>query len=186
MKRFVPFLLMVFLLTGCTNTNRELERGMAIRSRLLASGRCSFRAEITADYGDKLHTFSMECTADREGDLTFKITQPDTIAGITGTISDEGGRLTFDETALCFPLLADDQLSPVSGPWIFLKTLRSGYLKKACTESNLLRLTIDDSYEEDALQLDIWLNDEDQPVRTEILYGDRRILTLSIVDFEIQ
>ena len=159
---------------------------MALRSRLLASDRCSFRAEITADYGDKLHTFSMECSADREGDLSFKVTQPDTIAGITGTITDGGGQLTFEETALCFPLLADDQLSPVSAPWVFMKTLRSGYMKQACTESNLLQLTIDDCYEEDALHLDIWLNDEDQPVRTEILYDDRRILTLSITDFDIQ
>lgn len=159
---------------------------MALRGRLLASDSCSFRTEITADYGDKLHTFSMECTADQKGNLSFMITQPDTIAGINGTISDEGGRLTFEDTALCFPLLADDQLSPVSTPWIFLKTLRSGYLRQAGMESNLLRLTIDDSYKEDALQLDIWVNQDEQPVRAEILYNSRRILTLSITDFEIQ
>lgn len=159
---------------------------MALRGRLLASDSCSFRTEITADYGDKLHTFSMECTADQKGNLSFMITQPDTIAGINGTISDEGGRLTFEDTALCFPLLADDQLSPVSTPWIFLKTLRSGYLRQAGMESNLLRLTIDDSYKEDALQLDIWVNKDEQPVRAEILYNSRRILTLSITDFEIQ
>ena len=52
-------------------------------------------------------------------------------------------------------------------------------------EGDLLRLTIDDSYEEDALTLDIWLNGQDIPIRAEILYDGRRILTLEIENFQI-
>lgn len=185
MKRW-GILLLLFLLTGCTDTPKEIERAMALRSRLLSAQSCAFDAEITADYGDKLHTFAMHCEADSDGDVKFTVTEPESIAGITGEISDEGGKLTFEGTALQFDLLADDQVTPVSAPWILIKTLRGGYLTSACQEGELLRVTIDDSYEENALQLDIWLDGEEMPVRAEILYDGRRILSLDVVDFQMQ
>ena len=46
-------------------------------------------------------------------------------------------------------------------------------------------MTINDSYEEDALTLDIWLDSQNNPVRAEILYDGRRILTLNIQNFQI-
>ena len=52
-------------------------------------------------------------------------------------------------------------------------------------EGELLRLTIDDSYEEDALTLDIWLGENQMPVRAEILYDSRRILSMEVRDFAI-
>lgn len=158
---------------------------MDLRVKLLSSG-CTFDAEITADYGDEIYTFFVACEGDSQGNLAFTVTRPDSIAGITGVIGQEGGKLTFDDTALTFPLLADDQLSPVSAPWILLKTLRGGYLTAAGMEEDLLRLTIDDSYEEDALQLDIWLDGQDCPVRADILYDGRRILALTVTNFQIQ
>ena len=185
MKPICAMLLCLFFLTACSQTPRELERGMALRHRLLSAQSCSFDAEITADYGDKLHTFSMYCETDAEGNLSFTVTEPDTIAGITGTLSREGGSLTFGDTALHFELLTDDQLSPVSAPWILMKTLRSGYLTSGCIEDGLVRLTVDDSYAEDALQLDIWLDGNDLPQRAEILYDGYRILSLSLTNFTV-
>lgn len=185
MKKALAVCFLLVLLTGCSEGDRALARGMELRSGLLKAQGCGFSADITADYGDKLHSFSMDCAGDAQGNLTFAVTAPETIAGITGTVSDTGGRLTFDDTALSFPLLADGQLSPVSAPWIFLKTLRGGYLTMASEEAELLRLTFHDSYEEDALQVDVWLNETDTPIRAEILYGGRRILTLDVKKFEI-
>ena len=185
MKKAAVCAVLLVLLTGCSQENRELERGMELRTKLLKGEGCSFSADIAADYGDALYTFSMDCQADAQGNLTFTVTAPESISGITGKISDTGGSLTFDDTALFFPLMADDQISPVSAPWIFLKTLRGGYLTCAGSEEDLLRLTIDDSYEDDALQLDIWLNGEDVPIRAEILYDGRRIVTMDIEDFQI-
>ncbi len=185
MKRALALVLLLLMLAGCSTEPKEIERGMALRSKLLAAENCGFDVKITADYGDKLHSFSMVCQGDNQGNLTFTVTEPESIAGITGTISDEGGKLTFDDTALHFELLADDQVTPVSAPWILLKTLRSGYLTSACREDGLLRLTIDDSYEEDALHLDIWLNGENKPLRADILYKERRILSLDVTNFVI-
>ena len=71
MKKAVTLLVLLVIFTGCTQKNEELERGMALRSKLLQAEGCSFEADITADYGDKLQKFSMHCQSDKAGDLTF-------------------------------------------------------------------------------------------------------------------
>ena len=185
MKRITAVILAMLLLTGCTGKRNELDRAMKLRANLLGCLGCSFDVTVTADYGDEIHQFAMSCVSGGRGDLQFTVTQPESIAGITGSISSGEGKLTFDGTALQFPQLADDQVTPISGPWILMKTLLGGYLTAANEEEELLHLTINDSYEEDALQLDIWLDGDDVPVRAEILYDGRRILSLSVKNFKI-
>jgi hypothetical protein len=180
MKKWALCLLLLAGLCGCSAESKELEQGLELRTRMLDASGFSFDTDITADYGDKLHQLSMSCQADSEGNVTFTVTAPETIAGITGRITREGGALIFEETALHFDLLADEQLSPVSAPWVLVKTLRSGYLRFAGREEEGIRLTIDDSYEEDALMLDIWLDPQNLPERAEILYDGRRILTMLV------
>ena len=174
------------ILTGCTGKRDQMDRAMRLRADLLGSGGCSFTAHLTADYGDAIHEFTLYCEGWNNGDLGFLVEAPDTISGITGRFKGKEGALTFDDVALTFPLLADGQVIPVSGPWILLKTLLGGYLTACNQEDDLLHLTIDDSYEDDALQLEIWLDENDLPVQGEIIYGGRRILTMQIENFRIR
>lgn len=162
-----------------------MERGLQLRSQLLQAKQCSFSVEISAEYEDSIHNFAMDCQGDPEGNLTFVVTEPESIAGISGKLTGEGGQLLFDDTALHFPLLAEGQLSPVSAPWILIHTLRSGYLSSAGVEDGFLRLTAEDSYEDDALRLDIWLNDQNLPDHGDVLYNGSRILRLSVRNFSI-
>lgn len=64
--------------------------GLDLRSELLKASECRFSCEITADYSDKVYTFSMDCQCDSQGNLTFAVTAPETITGITGKVSDAG------------------------------------------------------------------------------------------------
>ena len=107
MKKLSVLLIVLLFLGGCSGKQEELERAMTLRAKLLAS-ECSFDAKITADYGDKLYVFAMTCQGDSRGNLTFTVTEPESIAGITGNISSGEGKLTFDDTVLQFPLLADE------------------------------------------------------------------------------
>ncbi len=182
MKRIGALLLAALCLTGCKGKNEPLKRGMELRASLL-SGSCSFLAQITADYGDSFYTFEAECTGYCDGRLEFTVTQPESIAGIKGAVDKGTGNLIFDGTALEFPLLADGQVTPVSAPWLFLKTLQGGYLTSAGEDGDRTRLTINDSYEEEALQFDIWLDENQIPVQADILYAGRRILAMTIEDF---
>lgn len=154
-----------------------------MRNRILSAEGCSFQAEITADYGEKIQVFTLSCEMDKQGNLTFTVVAPDTISGISGSITEFGGGLKFDATTLAFPLLADGQLSPVSTPWILMRALRSGYIESCGQDDDLFRATIHDSYAENALQLEIWFNNAQQPVRGEFIWDGRRILTVVVSNF---
>ncbi len=181
MKGLLAGLLLTLFLTGCGSG--EIDKAMTVRDQLQSSNGCSFVAEITADYGDAIYEFAMECLVDQIGNLSFTVLEPETICGITGNIRQEKGQLTFDDKVLAFELMADGQITPVSTPWILMHTLRSGYLN-ACTDTDEgMMLVIDDSYEEDALKLNIWLSQENLPREAEIFWDGNRILTLTVSDF---
>ena len=174
--------ILLLFLCGCSAKQSELDTALKLRSKLQTAG-CRFDTVITADYGDKTYQFSLSCEADASGDLHFTVLSPESISGITGKIEQGSGSLTFDDTALAFPLLPDGLASPVSGPWVMLKALRSGYIRSCCLEDGLLRLTVNDSYEQNALALDIWLDENSLPIQADVFAENRRILTIMVQNF---
>ena len=184
MKRLAVLLCLLFTLSGCSAGGKQMDRALALRSKLL-SGSVRFDAKITADYGMELYSFSLECRADGSGDVSFTVSAPSSIAGIAGTVDSVGGKLTFDSTALAFGLLADGYLSPIAAPWTMLRALRSGYISACCVEAGALRITVSDSYGDNALLLDVWLNDQDLPKRADILWKGKRILSMELANFQI-
>lgn len=179
-------MLCLLLLMGCSRENTELDRAMALRTSLLNGKGCSFDGQITADFGDKTYVFLLKYEADEKGNVDFIVLEPENIKEITGTIQGEGGMLRFDDKALAFPLLADGVLSPISGGWILLRALRSGYVRHCTAEGDLLRVTVDDSYEQDALTLDVWLNENNSPVQADLYEENRRIMTITLQNFQIK
>lgn len=183
MKRLALALLSVILLTGCGSQKESLNRAMELRAKLIASQGCAFDAVITADYGAQTQTFAVSCQADEQGNLTFTVKEPQTISGITGKISGTGGALTFDDQVLAFELLAEGQITPVSAPWILVRTLMGGDVRSCIEEDGMLRLSVVDGYQDDALEMEIWM--EESPQFAEIVWQNRRILTLEIENFRI-
>lgn len=172
------------MLCGCGRKDDALDKALAMRQRLQGAS-CSFDCTVTADYGEKIHVFSMRCEADTSGDLTFEVLSPESISGITGVVSRNKGKLTFDDKALAFELMADGQFSPVSAPWILIHTLRGGYLT-SCTETDYgMLLCIDDSYDSDPLRLDVRMDKDGNPMSAEILWQGRRILSMEIENFQL-
>ncbi len=186
MKKYLLLLILpVFLLFGCGKDSGEIGGALAMRQRLLSGNGCTFTATVTADYGDKVYSFTLKCQADKLGDMTFTVTAPEAINGISGKVTEIGGHLTFDDKALAFAPIADGQVTPVTAPWLLLKTLRSGYISACGKDGEQIYIQIDDSYAEQALHLDIWTDKSFMPVRGEVLWMGKRILTISVEDFEI-
>jgi hypothetical protein len=119
---------------------------MQLREQLMAKG-CAFQVEITADYSDSLLSFSLDCSVDENGSLTYTVSEPMEISGIQGKIQAGQGTLIFSDTVLSVPLLAEGELSPLSGPWVLITALRGGYMVSAGMEGELLRLSVNDSYD---------------------------------------
>ena len=185
MKRILWLCLTFCIITGCTTKDIQMSQILQFRETLIQADGCVFQAKIAADYGQQIHRFSVECKADREGNLRFSLIEPESIAGISGDVTAKGGSLTFDSAVLGFPLLAEGMLAPVSAPWVMLNAMRSGYLTSYSKTEEGIQVTIHDSYAEDALQVDIWLDTGWVPFYAEILWKGRRILSLELEKFEI-
>lgn len=183
MKRVLAIVMILLFCSGCSNSASQMSRALSLRESILKANGCSFSTIITSDHGDKTYSFSVDCKADDTGLITFTVTSPETISGISGTLSNGEGKLTFDDQALLFEMLADGQVSPVSAPWLFVNTLRSGYIKSCGTIGQELEIVIDDSYREDALQLNIRINQNDLPVSAEIFWQGRRIVSMTVENF---
>ncbi len=183
MKRLLALFLFFMMLCGCNSSQSQMDQALALRQQLLKSQGCRFIADIFADYQDKLYSFTLNCESDETGILKFTVIQPESISGITGTVSKQGGNLTFDDKVLAFPLLIDGLLSPVSAPWIFLQAMRSGYIKSCGSDTDGLRITINDTYSGEALNVDVYTNAVGTIKHSDVYWQGRRILSIDIRDF---
>ena len=183
MKRTLAVLLAILFLTGCSLKQSEMDSALDLRNQLLTDG-YTCDVTVTAEYLEKKYTFAMHCSVKQDGKLLFKVISPDTIAGITGNVSAEGGQFTFDDKALLFETVADGRITPVTSPWLVFKGLRSGYIRGCEKYRNGMLVQLNDSYEENAYQIDVLTDAHNIPISAEIYWQGRRILLLQIENFK--
>ena len=169
------------LLWGCA-ADKPMEEALAIRSRMISSG-CSFDCQITADYIDHVEQFSLSCATSENGAVEFEVVAPEPISGIRGSVEGTEGSLNFDDLILAFPVMADERLSPLAAPWLLISSLRSGCISACVREEELLHLSIDDTYDDDPLTLEIWLDAAGSVTACEIGWRGRRLLSMEVSDF---
>ena len=186
MKKLLAVFVLFLTLCGCNSTEKTLEPAMELRQKLQSAQTCSFQACITADYSDSLYTFRLACETDARGDMTFTVVKPDSISDVSGKITGKSGALIFDDKVLGFAPIADDYITPVMAPWVMINNLKSGYITAVGVAGEYTLITVNDSYDSDALELEVWAEEDGRVVRCEILYRGRRCLTIDVEDFQIQ
>ena len=162
-----------------------MDQLIGLRTQLLDAKGCSFLAEVTADYGDEIYIFTLNCNVDEQGSLAFTVEDPQTISGITGTVDASGGKLTFNDDAVLFETLCDGLITPVSAPWVMISALRGGYIIATGEEDEHIIATIRDTYKEQALEADFIFSNDCVPVRCEMLWQGKRILSMNVEKFVI-
>lgn len=182
MKRIFCLLWSVIFLFGCSQDPSGLKEAMEFRERLLKGG-CRFQTEVTADFGDTVNTFRMDCAVQIQGDLTFTVTEPELIRGIGGRVTGSQGTLIFSDTVLAFPLLAQGELSPVSAPWLLVNALRSGSMSCVGKDDALTRLSLADTFLGEGLRVEVWFDGQWLPVEAELYWNGRRAVSMKIMDF---
>lgn len=183
MKRVLAILMVIPILTGCKHAGASMEQAMEFRNRISSNRECAFETEITADYGDKTYSFTMECKAGQDNTVAFTVTAPDSIEGITGIISDAAGKLTFEENVLLFEPIAEGILSPVSAPWFLLQGLQGGYIEACADTDSGYIIHIQDSNMDKPVDYSVWMNPQNVPVQAEIIWDGMRIMSMKIEGF---
>lgn len=181
--RIISIVIALLFLVGCSASESSLDRAILLRNSMSSCSQYTFDAHITANYGDVVGKYSISCAGDSAGNIQFTVLSPESIEGISGQIKSNEGSIQFDDVVLAFPLLAEGEVSPVSAPWLLCKTLLSGYISSCCVEDQQLRITLNDTFEEDAMTVDVWLNENDLPSQAQIIWQGRSILSLKLENF---
>lgn len=186
MRRLTAVLMMLLcvLFVSCGKGEEGgVSQAIEFRAQLVRAGGCKFQAEVTADFGETLYNFTMDCEAGADGTMYLTVTAPETISGITATVTDSGGKITYDGMAVDFGLLASGNVIPASAPAIVLSCWAKEYIASAGMEDALNRVSYVKDFDEKQLNVDTWY-DNGIPICAEICYNDQRILKLTISDFQ--
>lgn len=180
-RRLAAFTAALLLLCGCGSGNDAMQQALDFRTNLLSASGCTFSCDVTADVGGAVYEFSMDC-AYSDGQGSFTVTAPESIAGIGATVDDDGATLHFDDVALTLGEMAEGRLAPLGVPWLLGSAWQSDYISAAGTENGLCRVTILKGYDDDEITVDTYLA-EGVPVCAEASVGGKRVLTVEISDF---
>ncbi len=188
MRRSLSLLLIatvLFLLSACAEPQSTVSQAVEFRAALVNAGGCIFRAEVMADFGDAVQSFSLECSADAEGRTQLTVIDPESIAGITATVTDAAGTITYDGMAMDFGLLADGQVIPAAAPALTVDCWLNAYIAAAGDEDGRYRVTYEKGYDEKVLTVDTWF-ENGLPISADVCYNQQRILRLTLTDFSYQ
>ena len=181
----VLMMCLCLLLGGCGGRSQGVSPAIAVRASLVQAGGCSFRAELTADYGDYVVPFALDCETEVNGPTHFTVAAPETLAGITAAVDETGGTVTYDGLMMDFGLLANGRLAPAAGPAVVAYCWSSAYLAAGGEEDGRFRATYEKDYEEKMLKVDTWF-ENGIPIYAEVCYNGQRILNLTISEFSLK
>lgn len=176
-------LVLIFFLAGCQKAQVPIQPGLDIRSQLQQCGGCRFNAVIDADYGDRLYSFSVACVYLTDGSASIHVLQPEEIAGIQATVTENGTSVEFQDMHLEFGAMAGHAISPVSACHVLGRCWAGAYIANCGTDGKLHRITYLDGYDEQELVVDTWCDDDRTPLYAEISCQGKRYLTAEISDY---
>ena len=179
--KLAVLLTICLLLTGCGSAENALSSAIEFRTELVQAGGCSFEAQVTADFGDTLQEFTLDCDADEKGNTAFTVKKPETLEGITGCAAEDGGKITYDGMAMDFGLLADGRVTPAAAPAILASCWAKEYIASAGMEEECCRVTYEKGFEK-KLIVDTWFQNQ-VPIYGEVCYNGTEILKIEIADF---
>ena len=173
------------LLSACGGAQDEpVQEALDFRVSLLESSACTYSADVTVDYGDRLYTFSMDCTYHpQENSAELTVTDPETIAGIRAEIAGEEAMLQFDDVTLELGSMGDGRLAPMQLPQLLGDAWAYGYVESQARESDSWLVTYRCGYGEDMIMIYTWFDGTMAPLQAEIYLDDVRVLTAELESY---
>lgn len=126
-------MLLLLLLCACGAGETSAQRALSFRTALKEAEGCGFTAEITADYGEYIREFTLECRCTLD-DCGLTVVSPDNAAGITAVVSGDQAQVSFEDTILAVEQFSSRRLSPVAAPYLLMKAWSEGYISSGSVE----------------------------------------------------
>lgn len=129
-------LMMTLVLTACSGAARAddpQEQALAIRAAYLTADSYAAKLDVTADYGQRVYTYSVDVTV-TGGESVLAVTAPAELAGITARLVDGESQLEYDGAVLETGPLSADGLTPLGAVPALLECVRSGFIDNCGVE----------------------------------------------------
>ncbi len=177
-------LLCLLVLTGCAPSQKNADAATAFRAALLESGGCTFVCRVTADFGETVQIFALDCAYDTaRGAVDFTVLEPQSLAGITATVTDEGAAVTYDGMAMELGLLAGESVMPAAAPALAAVCWTDAPITAVGAENDRTRVTYERTLCGRRLTVDTWL-ENGLPISAQVCYNQQCILKLEFSEFQ--
>lgn len=178
----VLMMTLCLLLTSCSAAENAMQDALTFREVLQEAGGCSFKATVVTEVEDRGYSFTMASRYAVGGPATITILDPETIAGISATMTDRDAVLAFDGMELDFGTLDDAMSTPLYAPLVFGQCWDTAYIDCAGADGDFYRVTYRLGYEQEELILETWFSGG-VPVRCELYRQETMLLSAAVEDF---
>lgn len=190
MRRFkllVPMsAIFLLLLAGCARRGNSVQKALDFRTDLMAADECTFSADVTADYTDRVYQFSMDCSYDPASNTAgLTVTAPDTISGIAARVDGENAKVQFADASLELGTMAGGQVAPMQLPQLLGCAWTQSYIDAMSREDDGYLVTYRSGYGSDELVIDTYFSSQMSPTRCEIYSDNVCVLAAEIEDFSV-
>lgn len=162
-----------------------MQEALDFRAAVLSAKGCEFTASMTANYGDKAFQFALSCICDNEDGCRITVTEPASIANITGTIQNGTMEVEFDGMTLDFGELADGHVIPLAAPEILAACWRGEYISATGCDGDMIRVTYLKGYDDEEVTVDTYFSGG-EPVKCELSYDGKTVVSALITNFSLQ
>ena len=173
--------------SGCAGSeDGAVQEALNFRTSLLAADHCTFTAEVTADYGERVGNFTLVCTytpGTNGAELT--VTAPESIAGITAAVDGEEANVTFEDVSLELGTLAGGQVAPLQLPQILGDAWTYSYVESQSEEGDGILVTYRCGYDEEELLVFTRFDTSMTPVQAEVYCDGICVLTAALSDYTV-
>ena len=188
-KSLVMCVLMIsLLLTACggKGDGSPMDRALTLRGTYLSANGCTARMRVTADYGQRVYTYTVDAQVGGE-ETVLTVCEPAEIAGITARLRSGESLLEYDGAVLETGPLAEDGLTPLAAVSALLEAARGGFIDSCGTEGEALYILCRDPADlpGDGRQTALWFAPDGGLLRGEVSVDGRRVIQCEFEHFAL-
>ena len=180
LKKVLPFFCLCMLL-GCSFSRTAETDEAGIRTQYQDFVEATMRAEISAEFPDYVSTYLLDYSYQKDGESRITVVEPESIAGITVTLSGESPILSVGETRLETGTLDEDGLSPISALPRLMRLWQSSAAEVEAVKENGEDCLLSVYKENDCVYRTLFSRASYRPIRAEIFSAGECVLRVRFV-----
>ena len=183
-------------LTACGPAEKGAQAeqlALEIRGEYLAMTACNTQVEVTADYGSRVFSYSLDVDYHREGETVLTVTAPEEIAGVTARMWEDSSVLEYDGVQVETGAVTEDGLSPMAAVPLMLEQAGAGFIAQCGLETlengEVLRVVCRDPEGQpgEGVECTLWFQPETHAlVRGELSQDGYTVLTCTFTQFQME